>query len=105
MIDLEAIRKRAENLLYTSEDVYALVAEVERLKASMVEHFQREHLEGDGPEIDRWKREVERLKAAIMDYLSEYDAPVPDLGLRVRYRERLKALTGENEPADPDYGL
>ncbi len=37
--------------------------EVERLKQSMVHHFQREHLAGDGPEIDRWRAEVAKLKA------------------------------------------
>jgi hypothetical protein len=33
----------------------SLRAEVERLKVSMAEHFQRDHLAGDGPEIDRWR--------------------------------------------------
>jgi len=41
--------------------------------------------------------EVEWLTAAIVDYLSEYETPVPDLGLRAHYRERLKALTGGRE--------
>lgn len=43
----------------------ALRAEVERLKVSMVNHFQREHLEGDGPEIDRWKRKVKRFQVTL----------------------------------------
>lgn len=38
--------------------VTALEAEVERLKLSMLAHFNEEHLAGDGPEIDRWKAEV-----------------------------------------------
>ena len=29
---------------------------ITELEASMIRHFQEEHLEGDGPEIDRWKR-------------------------------------------------
>jgi hypothetical protein len=40
-------------------------AEVERLKLSMLAHFNEEHLAGDGPEIDRWKRKVERLQAEL----------------------------------------
>lgn len=33
----------------------AAEARVKELEQSMIGHFQREHLEGDGPEIDRWK--------------------------------------------------
>lgn len=40
-----------------------LRAEVERLKQSMADHFKNEHLAGDGPEIDRWKAAVAKLKA------------------------------------------
>lgn len=47
--------------LQTERD--ALRAENERLKQSMVDHFKNEHLAGDGPEIDRWKAEVAKLKA------------------------------------------
>lgn len=43
----------------------ALRAEVARLKTSMAEHFQRDHLAGDGPEIDRWKARVRELEAQI----------------------------------------
>jgi hypothetical protein len=39
-----------------------LEARVKELEASMVGHFQREHLEGDGPEIDRWKCKVDQLR-------------------------------------------
>lgn len=37
-------------------------ARIEALEQSMVDHFQNEHLAGDGPEIDRWKRRVEALE-------------------------------------------
>lgn len=46
-----------------------LLAENETLKVDMVNHFHKEHLHGDGPEIDRWKRQnkelLEACKAAI----------------------------------------
>ena len=32
---------------------------------SMKSHFQRDHLEGDGPEIDRWKRKLNDQARAI----------------------------------------
>ena len=34
-----------------------MVAENDKLKVDMVMHFHNEHLHGDGPEIDRWKRQ------------------------------------------------
>lgn len=37
-------------------------ADVERLKESMQRHFVEEHLAGDGPEIDRWKRQCAALE-------------------------------------------
>jgi hypothetical protein len=40
-----------------------LQKENERLRASMVDHFQKEHIEGDGPEIDRWKARIEAALA------------------------------------------
>lgn len=33
-------------------------ARVKELESSMASRFQREHLKGDGPEIDRWRRRV-----------------------------------------------
>ncbi len=42
---------------------WSLKQENERLRVSLVEHFQREHIEGDGPEIDRWKA---RIDAALV---------------------------------------
>lgn len=45
----------------------AAEAEVVRLKRSMTDHFDRDHLAGDGPEIDRWKARV----AALTDALRE----------------------------------
>ena len=44
-------------------DIERLEARVKEVEASMVSHFQREHLEGDGPEIDRWKARVRELEA------------------------------------------
>lgn len=35
------------------------------LENSMKGHFQRDHLEGDGPEIDQWKRKMEEQKRVI----------------------------------------
>jgi hypothetical protein len=40
----------------------AAQARVKELEVSCISHFQRDHLEGDGPEIDRWKR---KLKEAV----------------------------------------
>jgi len=40
---------------------------VKELEVSMILHFQKEHLEGDGPEIDRWKRRVKELEDNIPD--------------------------------------
>lgn len=39
--------------------------EIERLKKSMEEHFIRDHLEGDGPEIDRWRNQNKSLQAKV----------------------------------------
>ena len=41
---------------------------VGELEQSMVKHFQRDHLSGDGPEIDRWKLTIkeERAKSAAL---------------------------------------
>ena len=53
-------------------DVGELNERINQLEVSMVGHFQREHLEGDVPEIGRWKmkhaeqaREIKRLKAKL----------------------------------------
>lgn len=46
-------------------NVTRLQEEVDRLKQSMVDHFKRDHLAGDGPEIDRWKARVQELEAQI----------------------------------------
>lgn len=42
--------------LTDEQRIEGLEKEVEQLKDSMLRHFQDEHLAGDGPEIDRWKR-------------------------------------------------
>lgn len=43
----------------------ALQEKIEELETSMILHFQKEHLEGDGPEIDRWKRMVKQLTEGV----------------------------------------
>jgi len=48
-------------------------AEVERLKLSILAHFNEEHLAGDGPEIDRWKREVARLRDKALSEMGVVD--------------------------------
>lgn len=40
-------------------------ARVEAVNGSMLAHFQRDHIEGDGPEIDRWKRKVAALEEQL----------------------------------------
>jgi predicted RNase H-like nuclease (RuvC/YqgF family) len=59
--EAEVARLQAE-MIFDEENetriVTALEAEVERLKLSVLAHFNEEHLAGDGPEIDRWKAEV-----------------------------------------------
>jgi hypothetical protein len=50
-------------------------ARAEALQKSMAEHFQRDHLSGDGPEIDRWKARAAKLAAVVHDAgVSEYEA-------------------------------
>lgn len=35
---------------------------IKDLETSIIKHFHEEHLAGDGPEIDRWKRKVKELE-------------------------------------------
>jgi uncharacterized coiled-coil DUF342 family protein len=48
-----------------SEVVREKDAEIERLKQSMSDHFTRQHLEGDGPKIDRLEAERDKLRADL----------------------------------------
>ena len=50
---------------YAAQEVAEAQREVARLQKSMVNHFQTEHLEGDGPEIDRWKARCARLEVRL----------------------------------------
>lgn len=45
--------------------------------------------------------ELERLKQAVLDYLSEIDNPVPDAGQRRNLRDHLRALTGAPKEPPP----
>ena len=48
-----------------TREIERLEARVKEVEASMVSHFQREHLEGDGPEIDRWKAQVRDIEEVL----------------------------------------
>lgn len=48
----------------------ALRARVAQLEASMVSHFQRQHLDGDGPEIDRWRARVAELSKYLREAIT-----------------------------------
>lgn len=53
------------------------------LSASMLRHFQEEHLMGDGPEIDRWKRRLAEREEQIEAYqftLADYEKLTLKLG-------------------------
>ncbi len=81
--------------LSESDSVVILKAEVKKLQDSMIRHFQREHLEGEGPEIDRWKRKLteqmrEREKERT-EMLAIADRIRLELDGQAREIERLKA--------------
>ena len=48
---------------------------IAELGASIARHFAEEHLAGDGPEIDRWKRRVAAQDAAILALREEKNEP------------------------------
>lgn len=64
-IEVRAVAKEIASFLDSRER--ALKERVSQLEASMVSHFQREHLEGDGPEIDRWRLQTAALREEIED--------------------------------------
>ncbi len=45
-----------------------------KLETSMIKHFQDEHLAGDGPEIDRWKKKVKDLEAELSEWYKKAEA-------------------------------
>lgn len=47
----------------------------------------------------------DNLKAAVLEYLSEVDNPVPDYLRRVRLRDRLRELTGAPPAPAPGHRL
>jgi DNA repair exonuclease SbcCD ATPase subunit len=66
--ELEAEVERLKNsLALTIGRYHELEARIAELEASMVRHFQEEHLAGDGPEVDRWKRRVAELEAKLAE--------------------------------------
>lgn len=72
-----------------------LRAEVERLKASMIGHFQREHLEGDGPEIDRWRLRGKDAEAAADRLLKQLDVYIAAHGEEATARQKAEAALAE----------
>lgn len=64
---------------------------LERVEASMVRHFQEEHIAGDGPEIDRWK-----ARLAIIAQLADVpDEDIPKPLLILALSEILATAKGE----------
>jgi hypothetical protein len=55
------------------EAIRAVLARVKEHEDSMVRHFQEEHLAGDGPEIDRWKRHVAGVTATCAVHKAEHE--------------------------------
>lgn len=47
--------------------------QIVELKTDMIMHFHKEHLQGDGPEIDRWKRQNKELTATISRQAEEIE--------------------------------
>jgi len=55
------------------EAIRAVLARLKEHEDSMVRHFQEEHLAGDGPEIDRWKRHVAGVTATCAVHKAEHE--------------------------------
>lgn len=55
---------------------------------------QKEIKDPRDAEITKLKSQLEEARAAIRDYLDEYDAPVKDYALRTVLRNKLRALNG-----------
>jgi len=53
---------------------------IERLETSMVNHFVEYHLEGDGPEIDRWRAKAKQLEAKIEELERQVNISKDDVG-------------------------
>src|SRR4051812_2094316 len=48
---------------HIAHDAMLLSARVRQLEESIAGHYHRDHLAGDGPEIDKWKARVRELEA------------------------------------------
>ena len=103
MLTLQATVEPDGRLTVNADDatheIERLEARVKEVEASMVSHFQREHLEGDGPEIDRWKarvREVETVRDQLSQALSVRDHQYKVIEQeRDRLAEKVRELEGE----------
>jgi len=59
---VDAAESAENEFLRLRTEITELRQELERVKMSILQHFQDEHLAGDGPEIDRWRRENATLR-------------------------------------------
>jgi hypothetical protein len=75
-----------------------LQADAERireLEASCLSHFQREHLEGDGPEIDRWRLRAKADHEKITNHARWAEAAEAKLEIA---EARVRELEAEGAP-------
>ena len=66
---------------------------IRELEKSIADHFTNEHLAGDGPEIDRWKRKVAELEAE----LAKAKLQIEEQRLTIEGGEDIQALDAEFE--------
>lgn len=92
-------RLRVSELLHkTGEMVIQRDIEIAGLKESMVAHFNRDHLAGDGPEIDRWKlanaalvKERDAMRATLRNvHAEEGGCPANNYGSECRCGAEVK---------------
>jgi hypothetical protein len=101
----------ASDIAADPDRIRDLESEVGRLKTSMAEHFTRDHLAGDGPEIDRWRELARQQDGAlqkahhVLDGLLNVRA-VSDLEIQAAFEAVNLALLPANLPAprNPGHG-
>jgi hypothetical protein len=83
-------------------------AEIAILKANIPNATLKHDAVVAGNLIECWRERAEcaeaefaELKKALTDYLGEYDAPVPDYGLRNLYRNKLRTFAAPPQEDDP----